>query len=177
MFERHWELKCVVRGVKHLAYWFLGFHGWHSELLPYRSQRWICQQLHLNLATQCHIHSVTIGVLRIGHIQTFRCELPKGVAFKIFLWQHKSEIPFLIVPIYIQNLWQSINHHLCTLQGLWSMSLCMYTTCEITAGFTFVSDVRWTCKIPHTLMIKNYSWFSIWRNLMAGQRFDVECST
>ena len=101
-----------------------------------------CQQLHLNLATQCHVHSVTIGVLHIGHIQTFRCELLKSVAFKTFLWQHKSEILFLIVPIYMQNLWHSMKHHLCTLQGLWSMSLCMYTTCEITLYQMYVEHAK-----------------------------------
>jgi hypothetical protein len=171
MFERQWELKCVVTGVKHLAHWFSGFHGWHSVTNLQKSK--------MNLLTApiklCNPMSCSFSHNKCSVYRThsFRCELPTSVALKTYLWQQTPENPFLIVHIYMQNL----KHHLCTLYGLWSMSLCMYTTCEITADFTFVSDVCWTRKFPQTLMIKNYSWFSIWRNVMAGQCFDVECST
>jgi hypothetical protein len=82
MYERHWELNCVMLCVKHLAFWFLGFHGCHSTLLIYRSQRWICQQLHLNWVTQYRAQSVTIGVLCIWYVQTWWWQLARSVAIK-----------------------------------------------------------------------------------------------
>ena len=101
MNERHWELKYVVSRVKHLAFWILGFSWLAFKVTPLHTSKMNLSTAPLKIGnpTSCSLcvsdtfRHCGVSFLRVRHLKTL-------------LWQQKSEIPFLIIHIYMQNLQQ-----------------------------------------------------------------------
>jgi hypothetical protein len=108
MNERYWELKCVVSHVKHLAFWILGFSWLTFKVTTLQTSK-------MNLSTApLKIGNPISCSLCVSDTFTLWCELQRVQHLKTLLWQPKSEIPFLIIHIYMQNLQQSIKPPLYT---------------------------------------------------------------